>query len=102
MLHPTCCTGKFDKNLVLETRKFHLIHLKQEIQWLSVLAMDWQCEGGWPVIGEDVTIWQFKTIDFYRVIVLTLDRNLMSIVLQGLSHLAHCQDLLKQFLFCTI
>ena len=86
MLHPTCCTGKFDKNLVLETRKFHLIHLKQEIQWLSVLAMDWQCEGGWPI---------------HRVIVLTLDRNLMSIVLQGLSHLAHCPDLLKQFLFCT-
>ena len=56
---------------------------------------------GWPVTGEDVTIWQFETIDFYSVIVLTLDRNLMSMVLQGLSHLAHCPDLLKQFLFCT-
>ena len=66
MLHPTCCTGNFDKNLVLETRKFNLIHLSR--QYNSYQFWQWtdNVKEGWPVTGEDVTISQFKTIDFYE------------------------------------
>ena len=53
--------------------------------WRGLACYWWRCN--------------YFTIQNYRflwVIVLTLDRNLTSMVLQCLSHLAHCPDLLNK------